>query len=78
MRKIKTKQKMYTCPKCNYEFPLSISRLLACSEDRYGRAACRHSSLGDCGWIRCPSCDNEFPNPDWPSWMKRKQYEQAS
>lgn len=71
----KRKRNVIVCPNCNEEFPLTLSRHAACSEDRYGRPPCRHASLGNCGYMRCPKCDYEWPNPNWPSWMQRKKYE---
>jgi len=42
------------CPNCGFVFDISYSRALACG-------GCPASSLGSCGYVRCPRCGYEFP-----------------
>ncbi len=43
-----------TCPKCRFTFDVGYSRISACK-------GCPSSAMGDCGYIKCPKCEHEFP-----------------
>lgn len=54
-----------TCPKCNFDFTEMYSRTFACGD-------CRQSVLGDCGFVKCPNCEYEWPKTEFPAWMRKK------
>lgn len=58
------RQNLVTCPYCNEQFDKSYGRMVACRE-------CPDvNAVKSCGYIRCPSCERDFPDKDIPKFMR--------